>query len=250
MEFRYNKGRFKSSEYAIKGLRAPIYKALHKHGRISYDCPICDYSGPFMDKNQRKDAKCPKCGELERTRLQLLVLKDLYASSDFSACDVLHVAPENALRKFFRDVCENYSTADLHREDVDYNFDVQEIPFNDGSFNLVFASHVLEYPEDDVQALREFRRILRPGGVAILPVPVLHERTIDHAERAANRMMHEPGLDYFDRMRDVFANVSVITPDNFSPRHQLKVHIQSEENTSEEKEFLSTSLNLVPVCRA
>ncbi|MDO4473048.1 MAG: methyltransferase domain-containing protein [Eubacteriales bacterium] len=43
-------------------------------------------------------------------------------------------------------------------------FDCKEIPFEDGSFDLVIANHMLFYCEDIGQVCEEVRRVLRPGG--------------------------------------------------------------------------------------
>lgn len=44
-----------------------------------------------------------------------------------------------------------------------------------GGFDAVYCSHALEHlvPHEADQALREFRRVLKPGGVAIILVPDL-----------------------------------------------------------------------------
>lgn len=43
-------------------------------------------------------------------------------------------------------------------------FDCQKIPYEDASFDLVVANHVLFYCEDMEQVCREVKRVLKPGG--------------------------------------------------------------------------------------
>jgi len=45
------------------------------------------------------------------------------------------------------------------------------LPFDDGSFDAVTALDVLEHLREDVAALRELRRVLRPSGVLLATVP-------------------------------------------------------------------------------
>ena len=47
----------------------------------------------------------------------------------------------------------------------------EAIPFADGSFDLVTAFDVLEHLDDDVRALREMARVVRPAGLVALTVP-------------------------------------------------------------------------------
>ena len=49
--------------------------------------------------------------------------------------------------------------------------DARQLPFRDASFDKVLMTEVLEHIRDDRQALREVRRVLRPGGVLALSVP-------------------------------------------------------------------------------
>jgi SAM-dependent methyltransferase len=45
------------------------------------------------------------------------------------------------------------------------------LPYPDGTFDLVTTLDVIEHVEDDVAALSELRRVLRPGGLLLVAVP-------------------------------------------------------------------------------
>jgi SAM-dependent methyltransferase len=49
--------------------------------------------------------------------------------------------------------------------------DALHLPFEDSSFDRIIASEVMEHIPDDELALREFHRILKPGGVIAATVP-------------------------------------------------------------------------------
>jgi SAM-dependent methyltransferase len=244
----YNEGKYKEVEYFLKGLRAPIFKLININSKHKYTCPICNYKGPFMDKNNRHHAKCPKCGELERARMAMLVVNEIYDDHKASQTDVLHISPENFLRKIFKKKYKSYISSDLYRKDVDHQFDIEEIPYPDNSFDLVFASHVLEYVKNDEKAINEIKRVLRPGGLAFLPVPMLHDKTIDFEERPPNkRIIRETGVDYFDRYREIFTEVKVYDPSSFNEKFNLTIDMEDESSTERRMYQLP---NLLPVCKA
>jgi SAM-dependent methyltransferase len=49
--------------------------------------------------------------------------------------------------------------------------DALQLPFPDGTFDRVICSEVLEHIPDDVAAMRELSRVLRPGGTMAITVP-------------------------------------------------------------------------------
>jgi SAM-dependent methyltransferase len=49
--------------------------------------------------------------------------------------------------------------------------DALHLPFADGTFDRVICSEVLEHIPDDVAAMRELARVLRPGGTMAITVP-------------------------------------------------------------------------------
>jgi SAM-dependent methyltransferase len=149
---------------------------------------------------------------VERHRLQYAVVQSLMTSVPFATYRMLHVAPEPFLRQRFASLCQTYATADLFAPGVDHQVDLQALPFPDGNFDIVYASHVLEHIPDDRRAIAEIRRILSPQGLAILPVPVVTERTVEypHPNPAESGHVRAPGMDYFERYRAHFARVNVV----------------------------------------
>jgi SAM-dependent methyltransferase len=48
-----------------------------------------------------------------------------------------------------------------------------QLPMAEGSVDVLTALDVIEHVEDDRRALREFARVIRPGGIAVITVPAL-----------------------------------------------------------------------------
>ncbi|MDP8222266.1 MAG: class I SAM-dependent methyltransferase [Candidatus Lernaella stagnicola] len=85
---------------------------------------------------------------------------------------VVHFAPRQCLANAIHAVVgAGYATADKEPGGADQVLDLTALAMPDKSVDGLIASHVLEHIEDDAQALREIRRMLRPGGWALLIVP-------------------------------------------------------------------------------
>lgn len=71
-----------------------------------------------------------------------------------------------------------------------------DIPFPDGSFDLVTAFDVLEHLDDDHEGLREMRRVLKPNGHLLLTVPAyrflwsVHDESLGHRRRYVAAEVH------------------------------------------------------------
>ena len=67
--------------------------------------------------------------------------------------------------------------------------DVCALPFGDRSIDAVVSANLLEHVPDDCGALREVRRVLRPGGRAVIVVPAApgtydyYDRFLGHERR-------------------------------------------------------------------
>jgi len=210
-------------------------------------CPICERSfrgfRPAGRRRTRRDnAICPYCTARERDRLAFLFLRGREGPP--RGAPLLHVAPEACLAAPLCDLAGgDYVTADLVRADVDRRFDVMAIPYPDASFFGVYCSHVLQDVRDDIRAMSEFLRILRPGGWAVLNVPVTAEATVDHAESPGHvraRMDRRPpehlrsyGNDFEQRMASVGFETRVIRPDDLAaPNEQARLGIAGDASGS------------------
>ena len=66
---------------------------------------------------------------------------------------------------------------------------VEELPFEPGSFDLLFATDVIEHLDDDVLALRELRRVAADDARLVLTVPAYgwlwsdHDVSVHHRRR-------------------------------------------------------------------
>jgi SAM-dependent methyltransferase len=75
--------------------------------------------------------------------------------------------------------------------------DVLDLPFEAGSFDMITALDVLEHLDDDVGALREFSRVLKPGGRVFSFVPAhrwlwsLQDDISHHRRRYTARTLRE-----------------------------------------------------------
>ncbi|MFH2141449.1 MAG: class I SAM-dependent methyltransferase [Bacteroidota bacterium] len=127
---------------------------------------------PYGRLNSRKNALAPDSMSLERHRLLWLFLNE--KTNLFSEkLKFLHVAPEYCFIKRFK-ALENldYVTADLNSPWADVKMDIQNIPFDDNSFDVIMCNHVLEHVENDKKAVSEFYRVMKPGGWGIFQVPI------------------------------------------------------------------------------
>ena len=59
----------------------------------------------------------------------------------------------------------------------DLNLERGRLPFPDSCFDLVVASHIIEHLENDAAALADWYRVLRPGGLLMLGLP-MHVRPL------------------------------------------------------------------------
>lgn len=219
-------------------------------------CPCCGWQGEEFEAwpyFSRPDSMCPRCGSLERHRLYYLFLKNALPKN--KKIRVLHFAPETTIEKLFRSYDNiDYLSADLDPDLAMRQEDLTRLSFPDNSFDVIFCSHVLEHVCDDLQALKELCRVLKPGGFAILQVPIFDKfrnmkiyktfgdcriQDIKEREKLFGHREHVRlyGRDYTQRLRQAGFKVNVLKYiENFSPEEIIRYSLLPKLPKGDESE--------------
>ncbi|GMG83323.1 hypothetical protein LNKW23_25360 [Paralimibaculum aggregatum] len=132
-------------------------------------CPVCGHEGRFAPVRQKPGIWCPQCDSRPRHRLlKLWIDREMRLPA---GAEVLHFAAEPWVRAEMEARGARYRTADI-TDAFDLRLDLEAIALPDASLDMVIANHVLEHV-DDARALAELFRVLRPGGLAVLTVPLV-----------------------------------------------------------------------------
>ena len=166
----------------------------------------------------KKNVRCPNCGSIHRTRLLHLFFEHRTRVFQDSV-RLLHVSPHRHLAHFLKDRDTiDYVSGALFPERLPnlpaVRVDVTDIGFDDKEFDVVICNHVLEHVRDDETAMRELYRVLKPGGFAIMQVPLAldlnrtledpavveaQDRKVQYGQKDHLRLY---GLDYFSKLGD------------------------------------------------
>jgi len=192
-------------------------------------CPCCGsrvkrflpYPLGKPGRTPRLNARCPVCGALERHRLIVQYLRDRTNLWTAPNMRLLHVAPESHLTRMFRAAAHvQYVSIDLSKaRRPRLRANLEQLAFRDATFDAIYCSHVLEHVPDDRQAMRELHRVLKPGGWAILQVPIIRETTYEdptitsEVARLAAYGQHDHvrayGRDYANRLAEAGFTVNI-----------------------------------------
>lgn len=171
------------------GLDAPVF--IEKH---------------IVGGGYRLNAQCPRCYSLDRERFLYLFLRDrgiLFDKNKASGWRVLHFAPESNLQKILESCVHlDYINADMNSPKAMTRMDMTCIGFQDNTFNIIICAHVLEHISDDIKAMSELYRVLKPGGWAVLqtPISLALEKTYEDS-RINEPKEREKAFGQFDHLR-------------------------------------------------
>ena len=173
-------------------------------------CPFCNWKGrefypyPFWKLQDRKNVICPRCLSMERHRATfLLMIKESFFNNTYK---VLHVAPEKSFEYFFKKNSSQYLSIDIDPKKAMRKEDITQLSFDDGSFDFICCSHVLEHIKDYTMGIKEINRVLTKTGRAILSVPFYPKlnKTIEYNEPDPDDAYHvrKIGIDYLDLLKN------------------------------------------------
>ncbi len=220
-------------------LRGIYYKGTNFH------CPICNgnYSkmlpGGFdlkvvkekeiIGSGLRDNNICPYCQSTDRDRLVYSYLSN-YTNFFSEKTKVLHVSPEPSLYNILRKYKNiKYITGTKYSEGVYYHkgidsIDLLKLPYENNEFDMILCNHVLEHIIEDTLAMSEIYRVLKPGGKAILQVPISYKigstyednSIISEKEREEHFGQFDHvriyGKDYIDRLKKTGFIVDIYDP--------------------------------------
>lgn len=156
-------------------------------------CPICGRASNFIPagKISRKRAKCTNCNSLERHRLFFLALLKDYNDLISSNIKLLHFAPEISFYKKFNSMPNiDYYPVDINSErfekkntPVRDEVNIENIPYDNNTFEFIICAHVLEHVSDDIKAMSELYRVLKKDCICFISVPLSQKyETLENPE--------------------------------------------------------------------
>jgi len=178
------------------------------------ECPVCGSASRRWVSLGFPHRLCPHCASFERQRLLSLYLHNEVRLTG-RPLRLLHFAPEYCFLQYFRRLSNlTYIPADLLDPPRGATrLDITDIALDPESVDLIICSHVLEHVQEDTKAMSELRRVLRPGGTALILGPVDYGRPATYEDRSIvspkarleafeqNDHVRIYGADFDDRLR-------------------------------------------------
>lgn len=242
----------------LRSIRTMYRVFMYKGNK--YECPFCGFKSERLlqiglHHQAIIDNKiigagvryggCVKCDSMDRDRLLYAYFKfELKVFKNNKEFSILHLAPELMISKeFLKYRYKEYICTDKFMPGYVYpkytvDMDIMNITFSDNSFDLVICNHVLEHIPDDLGAMKELYRVLKPEGTAVLQVPISSSLKTTYenpnVKTDEERILHYGqydhvriyGGDYVDRLESVGFKVDRV---NISDKYKKFGVIQEED---------------------
>lgn len=214
-------------------------------------CPCCHWSGYAFrtfdfGRGLLRNLECPRCGAHDRQRMFHLMFERGRLEFVRQPGRVLHAAPEMQVRA-------HIAAPDVRRIEMDINpdclsdssalrtvCDLMHLPFAENSLDAAILLHVMEHVVDDRAVFRELARALRPGGTAIVMVPVYlgMDQTDDWGF---------PDPQVFDHYR-TYAVADF--PERAAPLQVTMIHPRDVLSAEEQARYAIRDTEVIFLCRA
>lgn len=212
-----------------------------------YTCPCCGWKLRAFTNGgtsfRRRDLSyCPRCDAKARHRRDWLYLRE--KTNLFSdRLRLFHVAPSYGLsRRFVRMPDLDYVSADIHPgRNIRLGADLVATPIRSGTFDAAICIHVLEHIREDRIAMQEIFRLLKPGGWALISVPILlDQKTFEDpsvtSRKERRRLFGEAGhvryygYDLAERLEECGFEVHLHLGKEVEPSTREKYGLRDDEN--------------------
>lgn len=128
--------------------------------------------------------------------------------------------------------CKKRGLSNIHRGDLE-----KKLPFKGSSFDVVTCLDVIEHLDHDDKAIKEFQRILKPGGELIITVPAYmalwtkHDEMLWHKRRYRRGQLAKLAKDHGFKIEKASYFYSFIAPVAFV-LYRLGVMFKSRKSSS------------------
>lgn len=199
-------------------------------------CEICGWHGKKFPSN-----KCPKCNSLPRTRLIPFSINHFGVSK--KEINLLHVAVNAPEYKYITTNFDfsKYDRLDIQKKKhVNLVQDLTKTNIQDNQYDFILIWHVLEHIPNDLLAISEMHRMLKPNGKLLVSVPIYPINNLKTYEdtsikRGEFERIHghddhcrSCGLDYYERFEKIGFKTSTL-------------HVKDLENNIKSKFGLSNN---------
>ena len=171
-------------------------------------CPLCGLTVFIKLDDDEMAVRCVRCRASSVTISFVSVLKVLVP--DLKSRHVYELSSQGplvrylskqsgrlTLSEFFDDIPAGHYKGNVQCQDV------QNLKFQNASFDICTSIEVFEHVADDVKGFRELHRVLKPEGMFLFTVPNLQQqKTVERAKVVGGRVLHFLPAEYHgDRFR-------------------------------------------------
>jgi len=214
---------------------------------VKYTCPCCGWRLRAFTRGGasfklRQQGYCPRCNSKARHRRNWLYLQqktNLFADN----LSVFHISPKYSLSRQLKTRSNlDYIAVDINnRPHIGAKMDITASAMPSNSMDAIICIHVLEHVQQDRKAIGELYRLLKPGGWAIISVPIrLDQKTYEDSsiitpqerERAFGETGHFRfyGYDLLARLESYGFQVELDLGENINPQTREKYGLLDDEN--------------------